>query len=171
MAGKEGTEMKYSIVPMEEKHKPGVVAVFNHYIQTSFAAFPSRPLPAQMLDKFVDIAKAYPAVSVIDEAGKVVGFAMLRPYYFEDSMKRTGEVSYFLMPEATGQGIGGKILNQFIERAKVMGIDNILACISSRNVESINFHRKHGFEQVGLFRRVGRKFDQDFDVVWMQKMI
>jgi phosphinothricin acetyltransferase len=156
---------------MEEKHKPGVVAVFNYYIQNSFAAFPSRPLPEQMLDKFVDIAKAYPAVSVLDETGKVVGFAMLRPYYFEDSMKRTGEISYFLMPEATGQGIGSMILKQFIERAKLMGIDNILACISSRNIESINFHKKHGFEQVGLFKRVGRKFDQDFDIVWMQKMI
>jgi phosphinothricin acetyltransferase len=156
---------------MEEKHKPGVVAVFNYYIQNSFAAFPSRPLPEQMLDKFVDIAKAYPAVSVLDETGKVVGFAMLRPYYFEDSMKRTGEISYFLMPEATGQGIGSMILKQFIERAKLMGIDNILACISSRNIESINFHKKHGFEQVGMFKRVGRKFDQDFDIVWMQKMI
>ncbi len=163
--------MQYSIVPMEEKHKPGVVAVFNYYIQNSFAAFPSRPLPEQMLDKFVDIAKAYPAVSVLDETGKVVGFAMLRPYYFEDSMKRTGEISYFLMPEATGQGIGSMILKQFIERAKLMGIDNILACISSRNIESINFHKKHGFEQVGMFKRVGRKFDQDFDIVWMQKMI
>ncbi|NLI15121.1 MAG: N-acetyltransferase [candidate division Zixibacteria bacterium] len=163
--------MQYSIVPMEEKHKPGVVAVFNYYIQNSFAAFPSRPLPEQMLDKFVDIAKAYPAVSVLDETGKVVGFAMLRPYYFEDSMKRTGEISYFLMPEATGQGIGSMILKQFIERAKLMGIDNILACISSRNIESINFHKKHGFEQVGLFKRVGRKFDRDFDIVWMQKMI
>jgi L-amino acid N-acyltransferase YncA len=163
--------MQYTIVPMEEKHKTGVVAVFNHYIQTSFAAFPSRPLPEQMLDKFVDIAKSYPAVSVLDETGKVVGFAMLRPYYFEDSMKRTGEISYFLMPEVTGKGIGGKILEAFIERAKIMGIDNILACISSHNVESIKFHHKHGFEQVGFFKRVGRKFNQDFDVVWMQKML
>jgi phosphinothricin acetyltransferase len=166
-----GEQMQYSIVPMEEKHKPGIVAVFNHYIHTSFAAFPSRPLPENMLDKFVDIAKTYPAVSVLDECEMVVGFAMLRPYYFEDSMKRTGEISYFLMPGITGQGIGGKILNDFIERARKMGIDNILACISSHNVESINFHRKHGFEQVGLFKRVGRKFDQDFDIVWMQKMI
>jgi L-amino acid N-acyltransferase YncA len=163
--------MQYTIVPMEEKHKPGVVAVFNHYIQTSFAAFPSRPLPELMLDKFVDIAKSYPSVSVLDETGKVVGFAMLRPYYFEDSMKRTGEVSYFLMPEVTGQGIGGNILELFIERAKIMGIDNFLACISSHNIESIKFHHKHGFEQVGFFKRVGRKFNQDFDVVWMQRML
>jgi L-amino acid N-acyltransferase YncA len=47
-------------------------------------------------------------------------------------------------------------------------VDTILASISSRNDGSIRFHKKNGFRECGRFRRVGRKFGQDFDIVWMQ---
>jgi phosphinothricin acetyltransferase len=50
-------------------------------------------------------------------------------------------------------------------------VETILASISSRNEGSLRFHRKHGFRECGCFEGVGRKFDQDFDVVWMQKRI
>lgn len=35
--------------------------------------------------------------------------------------------------------------------------------------DSLAFHRKHGFEDCGRFKGVGRKFGEDFDIVWMQR--
>ena len=55
--------------------------------------------------------------------------------------------------------------------ASEKGINNILAGISSLNSASLAFHRKRGFQERGCFQRIGRKWGQDFDVVWMQKMI
>jgi phosphinothricin acetyltransferase len=51
------------------------------------------------------------------------------------------------------------------------GITSILAGISSLNSASIAFHKKQGFQECGRFLKIGRKWGQDFDVVWMQKMI
>ncbi len=52
-----------------------------------------------------------------------------------------------------------------------MGIDSLLVNISSRNRESLGFHLKNGFRECGRFLKVGRKFGEDFDAVWMQKQL
>jgi len=51
------------------------------------------------------------------------------------------------------------------------GITNILANISSLNSRSIDFHKKNGFVECGRFKNVGRKKEQLFDTVSMQKML
>jgi len=60
------------------------------------------------------------------------------------------------------------MLRQLIKDAKSNGIHNILACIVSKNTQSIKFHEKHGFVECGRFKNVGYKFNQYFDLVWMQ---
>ncbi len=163
--------MNYIIEPMNESHRQGVMAVYNYYIQNSWAAFPEHPMPTQFFDRLLDTARGYPSAVVKDESGKVVGFSFLHAYHFASTMHRTGDIAYFLLPEAMRKGLGSKILNSFIEQARDMGMDNILACISSRNEESLNFHIKNGFVECGRFSKVGRKFGQDFDVVWMQRRL
>ncbi|MBI4642672.1 MAG: GNAT family N-acetyltransferase [Deltaproteobacteria bacterium] len=61
------------------------------------------------------------------------------------------------------------MLDLFAREAGQRGIDSLIANISSRNQESIRFRLKNGFQECGRFLRVGRKFGEDFDVVWMQK--
>jgi phosphinothricin acetyltransferase len=45
----------------------------------------------------------------------------------------------------------------------------LLANISSKNMESLTFHKKHGFFECGRMYEVGEKFNELFDVIWMQK--
>ena len=163
--------MNYTIEPMNESHRHGVMSVYNYFIEHSWAAFPDHPMPIQFFDRLLDTAKGYPSAVAKDETGKVVGFAFLHAYHFASTMHRTGDIAYFLLPEASHQGLGTKILNDFIEEAREIGMDNIMACISSHNMESLNFHIKNGFIECGRFPKVGKKFGQDFDVVWMQKRI
>jgi L-amino acid N-acyltransferase YncA len=163
--------MNYSIEPMTENHRKRVIDVFNYYVEHSFAAFPEQAMPYEFFDKFAAIIRGYPAVVVKDSSDTVSGFAFLRPYYFDTTLKRTAEITYFLMPDMARKGIGTRILNDFSAQAKEIGIDNILACISSRNEESLKFHNKNGFSVCGRFLRVGKKFGEDFDLIWMQKQI
>jgi phosphinothricin acetyltransferase len=119
----------------------------------------------------LEMCKGYPGVVAKDETGRVVGFGMLRSFHFASTFRRTGEISYFLHPDVMRQGLGTQILNHIVQEAGKMGIDSIVASISSRNVESLNFHKKHGFVECGRLKSVGRKFGKDFDVVWMQKRL
>jgi L-amino acid N-acyltransferase YncA len=150
-------------------HRIPVMDIFNYYIENSFAAYPENKLPYEVFDMFLGVAQKYPSVVAKDESGQVAGFGMLRSYHAMAAFQRTAEISYFVAPGRTGQGLGKVLLNYLEAEAGEMGIDTILADISSLNEGSISFHRKNGFGECGRFEKVGRKFGRDFDQVWMQK--
>ena len=162
--------MSYQFEAMSEKHRQPVIDIFNFYIQSSQAAFPDVPVRYEFYDRFLRMTQGYPAIVVCDDA-QVVGFAMLHPYHWATTFKRTVEITYFLKPDHTRKGLGARILNEFTHQAQSMGADTLLACISSLNLASIRFHQKQGFKECGRLARIGRKFEQDFDVVWMQKQM
>jgi len=160
--------MTYTFEDLSDQHRSAVTDIFNYYIANSFAAYPESPVGYEVFDRFLEMAGGYPAVVVKDETGAVVGFAFLHPYRRDSTFRRTAEFTAFILPGHTGQGLGTQILERFVEQAREGGIATLLANISSRNAPSLRFHRKKGFRECGRFRRVGRKFGADFDVVWMQ---
>jgi L-amino acid N-acyltransferase YncA len=102
---------------------------------------------------------------------RVVGFGLMSPYRRDETFKHTGVLTYFIMPEYTRLGLGSALLDRLIREAQARGINNLLANISSRNEQSLNFHRKHGFRECGRLEGIGVKFDECFDVVWVQKRV
>ena len=160
--------MSHSFEEMAKEHRTGVIDVFNWYVTNSFAAYPADPVDYEFYDRFLSVAQGYPAVVIKDDAGTIVGFALLHPYEGGSTFRRAAEITYFILPEHTGKGLGTRVLERFKPAAREQGIDTLLANISSRNEGSQRFHRKNGFEECGRFRRVGKKFGVDFDVVWMQ---
>jgi phosphinothricin acetyltransferase len=161
----------YRLEPLVDDHAPAVVEIFNHFVRSSFSAYPSAPVDGAFYVRLAGLAQGYPAVAAVGPDGAVAGFGMLRRWHPADSFGRTAEVTYFIRPEHTGRGLGAQMLAHFEAAARRMGIDTILASISSLNEGSIRFHRRNGFVECGRFRAVGRKFDRDFDVVWMQKRL
>ncbi len=163
--------MKIVLERLSERHRKPVIDIFNYFVKNGFAAYPDTEVEYGFFDRLLEMARGYPAVAAKDVDDRIVGFGLLRPFHFAATFKRTAEVSYFLLPETTRQGLGTMILERLIGEAKTMGIDSILASISSRNVESVNFHVKRGFVECGRFKAIGKKFGHDFDVVWMQKRL
>ncbi len=163
--------MKIVLERLSERHRKPVIDIFNYFVKNGFAAYPDTEVEYEFFDRLLEMARGYPAVVAKDVDDRIVGFGLLRPFHFAATFKRTAEVSYFLLPENMRQGLGTMILERLIGEAKTMGIDSILASISSRNVESVNFHVKRGFVECGRFKAIGKKFGHDFDVVWMQKRL
>jgi L-amino acid N-acyltransferase YncA len=163
--------MDYSFEEMSESHRRAVIDIFNYFVTESHAAFLSEPVAYSFFDQFLKMAHGYPALVVQVTPGHVVGFGFLRPFHFADSFKRAAEVTYFILPAYTRQGLGTALLDVFVGEAGKMKIDSLLASISSRNRQSLGFHLKNGFRECGRFLKVGRKFGEDFDVVWMQKQL
>ena len=151
-------------VPLAAKHREAVIAIYNYYVANTLADYPNAPVPLSFFDGPLNYALVAEAAQ-----GEVVGFAMLRPYAFVRTLKRPGDLTYFVRPGHTRQGIGTSMLDLLIAEAKKLGIDNLTANVSSLNPASIAFHRRNGFRQCGRFRRVGTKFGQDFDIVFFQR--
>ncbi len=156
---------------MAEGHGRAVIDIFNHFITHGFAAYPDQPVPYEFFDRFLQITRGSPAYVAKAASGQVVGFGFLRPFHPAETLRRTAELTYFLSPEFTRRGIGTALLNRLIEEATGLGVDSLVASISSKNDASLAFHRKNGFRECGRFQRAGRKNGEDFDIVWMQRHI
>lgn len=158
-----------TIAPVTAKDDQQVMDLFNHYVEHSFAAYPENRLPCEAFGQFLDMGRGYPFVTAKEQSGKLLGFALLRPYHPMPTFAHTAEISCFIGPEHTGKGIGSRLLKHLEEEARGKGIKIILAGISSLNPGSIAFHRRHGFRECGRFHRICRKKERYFDVVWMEK--
>lgn len=163
--------MKYTITPMTSTDGDAVMDIFNHYIEHSFAAYRQSRLPVQAFDLFLQSSQGYPSGVIRDETGMILGFGMLRAHKDIPEFSHTAEITYFLHPEYRGRGLGKELLKKLEKEGSEQGITTILAHISSKNPRSIAFHRQNGFRQCGCFQGVGKKYGQDFDVIWMQKIL
>ncbi len=163
--------MDYNLEAISPDDKTTLVDIFNYFVENGFAAFPDEKVGGEFFDRFMTMVGDYPAVSVRTETNEMIGFAFLRPYHSARTLRRTAVVTYFILPEHTGQGLGTRVLNYFTGQAKQRGIDIFLASITSLNDQSLQFHRRHGFVECGRFKEVGIKQGKTFDVVWMQKML
>jgi L-amino acid N-acyltransferase YncA len=166
----EGCVMTYRIREARDEDAVAITGILNHYIRTSFAAYPSVETRPAFYSRTKALLGGHPFL-VGTDGDAVVGFAVLRPFHPADTVRRTAELTCFIMPEHTGQGLGSQFLAELMSWAARHGIDNLLSSISSENGPSLAFHRSQGFVECGRMRRVGRKFDHDFDIVWMQRML
>jgi len=157
----------FKIREFEQNDLESMLLIFNQFAVSSYAVYCDFPLS---LHQFSKLAEQIKIGLVIETGNKIVGFGYISPYKPFPNFSRTGVLTYFILPEYTGKGIGTLLYNKLIEEGLKAGITNYLANISSKNAQSINFHEKLGFEPVGLFKDVADKFGSSIDVVWVQKI-
>lgn len=163
--------MDHTFESMNESHREEVVDIYNYFIENSYAAYPDEAFGYEIFDYFKKISAGYPAVVVKDSSGKIVGFAFMSSFHPVETFRKTAAISYFILPEHTRKGVGRAILDRFEEESRRIGIEIILAHVSSLNTDSLMFHEANGFVECGRLRDVGTKFGQTFDVVWFQKRL
>jgi phosphinothricin acetyltransferase len=78
-------------------------------------------------------------------------------------------LTYFILPEFTGKGLGNRLLEQLTIEAKKLEMTSLVANMASKNTTSIHFHKRHKFTEVGRLHSAGMKFGEPFDIIWMQK--
>ncbi|MBN2345741.1 MAG: N-acetyltransferase [Candidatus Aminicenantes bacterium] len=145
-----------------------LLTVFNSFVRNSHAAYPESELNRGQFDKIMAQAKII--VTLRDDEA-IIGFGFISSYKPLANFNHTGVLTYFILTDHTSMGLGTRLLYELIRRGREAGISNYLAHFSSRNEQSLNFHRKHGFKEVGRFKQVARKFGELIDVVWVQKQL
>ncbi len=106
---------------------------------------------------------------VAESDGQVMGYATSSKFRTKAAYDTSVETSVYLCPEAQGKGIGSQLYSALFETLAAEDVHRAYAGITLPNEPSIAIHRKFGFEEVGLFREVGRKFGRYWDVAWFER--
>jgi len=151
---------------------PAITEIYAHYVRTSVATFDlEAPGETAMAEKFGHMVDLRHPVVIAEQAGRLVGYAYASTYRPRPAYRFVCEDSVYLAPDATGQGLGGRLLGEIIERSRAFGFTQMLGVISDEIEASIRLHEKYGFETLGRFPALGYKFDRWIGVVHMQRAL
>ncbi len=160
--------MGYVFERMSAEHREPVIDILNTFIAKSFAAYGEEPVDYGFFDVLLDESRGYPSLVVRDSSSGIIGFAFMHANHAALALNSQAEITYFIMPDHTGKGLGTSILERFVREARKLGLESILASVSSLNQRSVCFHLKNGFRECGRFCNIGIKFGQCYDAIWMQ---
>ena len=103
---------------------------------------------------------------VAEVKGFPVGYAYGSSHRAREAYKWSVETSVYVHTAHRGKGIGRMLYGALMPKLAERGYCNAYAGITLPNEASVAFHRAMGFEPVGVYKSVGRKFGRWHDVSW-----
>ncbi|SCX73155.1 GNAT family N-acetyltransferase [Variovorax sp. EL159] len=97
------------------------------------------------------IASGFPHFVAVD-GDKVIGWCDMSPV-FGHSRVHIGVLGIALLPEARGQGLGGRLLQAAIDKAWSRGLTRIELSVRTDNLNAKALYERLGFEHEGMVRR------------------
>jgi phosphinothricin acetyltransferase len=149
-----------------------LTAIYNHYVRNTAITFDLRPFePAERQAWFDEHAAngRYRLLVAEDSGGVCVGYASTSRWRPKAAYDTTVEASVYCDPAAVGRGYGTALYRALFDSLAAEDVHRIVAGVSLPNPASIRLHERFGFQQVGVFREVGRKFDRFWDVAWFER--
>ncbi|MCE5199767.1 MAG: N-acetyltransferase family protein [Armatimonadota bacterium] len=148
-----------------------ITRIYNYAILNTTATFDIEPKTIEdRMQWFHRYGDEYPLiVATVD--GKVAGWALIRPFGQRKAYRYTVENAVYVDCDYQGKGVGTALLSELISLATDKEYHVILALIVGGNESSIKLHEKFGFEQAGVMREVGCKFDRWLDIIILQKIL
>jgi L-amino acid N-acyltransferase YncA len=150
----------------------GLVAIYNDVLATSTAIYSSVPVTLEERRAWWHsrTAAGYPVLIVRDAAG-VAGFATFGDFRSWPGYRFTVEHTVHVRADGRGRGLGTLLLQALLPRAAALGKHMMIGGVDAANAASIRFHERLGFQQCGLLREVGYKFDRWLDLVFLQRRL
>jgi phosphinothricin acetyltransferase len=151
---------------VEQGDLAALLDIYNHYVRETPATFDIEPRTLAQrqawLDGFASTGRYQCFVAVQD--GQAIGWASSHCYKDRAAYDTTVMSSIYLAPEMTGKGIGRRLFSALFDALKNEDIHRVFGGITQPNEASVRLHLAFGFEPVGVYREVGRKFGRFWDV-------
>jgi L-amino acid N-acyltransferase YncA len=152
---------------------PAIAAIYGWNVLNGTGTFElDAPGEAEMAKRRGDVLDKGLPWLVAERGGEVLGYAYANHFRPRRAYRFCLEDSIYLAASAQGQGVGKLLLAELMAQCEARGARQMLAVIGdSANTGSIGVHRALGFEQTGLIKSAGWKFDRWLDVVMMQRSL
>jgi phosphinothricin acetyltransferase len=165
--------MNLLIGRVKQDDLPALLDIYNHYVRETPITFDIEPrtlVQRQIwLDGFASAGRYQCFVAV--KSGRAVGWASSHPYKERAAYDTTVATSIYLAPDACRQGLGRRLYATLFDALAGEDIHRAFVGITLPNEASVRLHLAFGFQPVGTYGEVGRKFGRFWDVATYLKSI
>ena len=148
--------------------------LYNHYILETTITFDLQPYtPEQRYQSWMShyAHSGRYRLLVAECDSKPVGYASSSLFNKKAAYETSVETSIYLSHYCVGRGVGSRLYEALFSTLAEEDVHRAYAGITLPNEASVTIHRKFGFEQVALYREVGRKFGRYWNVAWFEKAL
>ncbi|MFF1481976.1 GNAT family N-acetyltransferase [Streptomyces sp. NPDC058301] len=166
-----GTDTSTRVRAGTEDDLEELTRIYNHYVVETPITFDIEPFTVEQRRPWL---ASHPdhgphRLLVAEEDGKVLGYATSSAFRPKQAYSTSVETSVYLAPEQAGRGVGSLLYTSLFEALEHEDVRQLLAGVALPNEASERLHLRFGFQPVGVYREVGRKFGKFWDVAWFQR--
>lgn len=160
-----------TIRPGREEDLPGIVGIINHYIETTPITFDVVPFTVETRMPWFEQfgAEGRHRLFVAERDGAVVGWSCSGVFRPKPAYATTAETAIYTAPGEGGQGLGTRLYERLFQALRGEDLHRLVAGVTLPNEASLRLHARMGFERIGVFSEVGRKFERYWDVAWHER--
>ena len=148
-----------------------VLDIYRPFVENTVVSFERVPPSDREMAERITVATSEWEWLVAEIDGRMVGYAYAGRHRGREAYRYSVETSVYVDPGFRRCGIARSLYVELFERLGTRGYASAYAGIAVPNDASVAFHESLGFEAVGIFPRVGRKFDAWHDVLWMYRNV
>ena len=168
------------IAKIEDADK--LLKIYSYYVTNTAISFEwNVPSLQDFSERIENTLKKYPyIVAEINQNNqkKIIGYTYAGAFKTRTAYDWSVETSIYVDKDFRHCGVGKLLLERLEQLLQKQNFLNVNACIAFTEKESeyltngsYKFHQKMGYTLVGTFHKCGYKFDQWFDMIWMEKII
>jgi L-amino acid N-acyltransferase YncA len=167
------TQPPLLIRPSSDADLAPITRIYGHAVQHGTGTFELEvPDETEISRRRADVLDKGLPWLVAERAGSVLGYAYANHFRPRRAYRFCLEDSIYLDPDARGHGVGRLLLAELLAQCEALGARQMLAVIGdAANAGSVGVHRACGFEDAGVLKAAGWKFERWLDVVLMQKSL
>ncbi|MBC8047367.1 MAG: N-acetyltransferase [Fimbriimonadaceae bacterium] len=162
------TENIFTIRLITESDVSEVLEIYKPYVLNTIISFEyDAPSVEEYLQRIKTITAEYPWL-VCSQGNKIIGYAYAGKHRYRTAYQWSPESTVYLSPEVHRKGIARILYETLFSILRLQGYFNVYAGIGLPNEKSVRFHKALGFEEIGIFKKVGYKFGNWHDTQWFQ---
>lgn len=155
-----------------EADLPGILAIYNDAVQNTTASFTETQVDLSERRAWLAARRSqgYPVVAASQD-DELLGYGTLGEFRAWPGYRHTVEHSLYVRREQRRRGVGAKLLEELVARARALDKHVMIAGIDAGNTASLQLHARYHFHEVGRLPQVGTKFGRWLDLVFMQRIL
>jgi phosphinothricin acetyltransferase len=155
--------------PARDDDAPRIAEIYNEGIRGRTATFETRERTADDVRGW--LGDPLHPVLVAERDGEVAGWIAASTYRPRECYRGIAEFSVYVAGSERGRGVGDALMAAFLPACEAAGVWKVLSRIFPENAASLRLCARHGFREVGVYRRHGRLDGAWRDVVVVERLL
>lgn len=156
---------------MSEQDLDAMHTIYAHYVkETPITLEYEVPSFEDWKSRFVTINQNFPGLVCLQDE-KIIGYSYASRLHTRIGYSWTAESTIYLDHTTHSKGIGKILYTTLIEILQVQGFTSVVGTVTMPNIKSEKLHLSLGFQVIGNMEKVGRKFENWYDVKYFQLFI